>query len=287
MKNLTITRFLTMKDFVLPFLIIIFSTTSISAQNKKVEQYLKIAEDYYLDSQLDKALSELEKAEKFQPRNAEIYWQRALIYHSMDSNQKVISNLTKVIELNPKSFKAYFLRGQIFERESKFEEAVSDYTKAIRLNPKKAETYHRRGTLFGQLTKYKHKAIGDLTKTIQLQPDDFKYYGSRGLEYFDQGNYVSAIEDFTIQIEIINRTKFFKDEHQKKFLEFPLEYRGRAFSLKKDFEKAISDYTKLIEISPKNMRAYSLRSSVYLELGKPALSLADAMKVQELEKEKQ
>ena len=287
MKNLTITRFLNIAVFVLPVLISSFFTISISAQNKKVEQHLKIAEDYHSDSQFDKALSELEKAEKIQPKNAEIYWQRTLIYLSMSDNKKVITNLTKVIELNPKSFKAYFLRGQFYERESEFEEAVSDYTKAIKLNPKKAETYHLRGTLFGQLTKYKHKAIADLTKAIQLQPDDFKYYESRGLEYFTQENYDSAITDFTTQIALINKTKFFKDEQQKKMLEFPLEYRGRSFSLKKDFEKALSDYSKLIEISPKNIRAFSLRSSIYLDLGKSELSLADAMKVQELEKEKQ
>lgn len=287
MKNLTITVFLKITFFVLLGLIIAFFTISVSAQNKKVKQHLKTAGDYYSNLQFDKALSELELAERIQPKNTEIYWQRAMIYQSMDNNKKVITDLTRVIELNPKSFKAYFLRGQIYERESKFEEAVSDYTNAIKLNPKKAETYHRRGTLFGQLTKYKHKAIADLTKAIQLQPDEFKYYESRGLAYFDQDNYDSAIADFTTQIALINKTKFFKDEQQKKFLEFPLEYRGRAFSLKKDFEKAVSDYSKLIEISPKNIRAYSLRSSVYLELGKPELSLADAIKVQELEKKKQ
>ncbi|MBS1796898.1 MAG: tetratricopeptide repeat protein [Acidobacteria bacterium] len=289
MKNLTIAGFLNMTFYVLPFLVITFFTASVSAQSKSIEQYLKAAADYYSDLQFDKALSELEKAEKIQPKNAEIYWQRALIYQLTDKtdNDKAIANLTRVIELNPKSARAYFLRAQIYEMESKFEEAVRDYTKTIKLNPKKAEAYYRRGNLFGQLTKYKHKAIADLTKAIRLRPDSFTYYEARGLKYFEQENYDPAIADFTAQIALIEKTKFLRAEHQKKFLEFPLEYRGRAFWLKKDFEKALSDFSKLIEISPRNIKAFSLRSSIYLELGKPELSLADAMKVQELEKEKQ
>ncbi len=58
--------------------------------------------------------------------------------------------------------------------------------------------------------------------------------------------------------------------------------RGVAYGLKGEFDRAIADYTKAIEINPKDARYYNNRAWYYLKAGKAAQGLQDAEKSLEL-----
>lgn len=56
-----------------------------------------------------------------------------------------------------------------------------------------------------------------------------------------------------------------------------------AYLVKKDFDRAIADATKAIELDPKWYRAYLVRPGAYEAKGEKALADKDREKVKELE----
>jgi tetratricopeptide (TPR) repeat protein len=51
----------------------------------------------------------------------------------------------------------------------------------------------------------------------------------------------------------------------------------------KEYQKAVSDYTKAIDIDSKFVNAYKNRANAYLMMGEKELAEADRRKAQELE----
>ena len=60
--------------------------------------------------------------------------------------------------------------------------------------------------------------------------------------------------------------------------------RGNTFLSIKKYEEAIADYTKAIELDPKDADAYYNRGGAYKALGKTKEAEADFAKAKELEK---
>jgi Tfp pilus assembly protein PilF len=73
----------------------------------------------------------------------------------------------------------------------------------------------------------------------------------RGVDYYDQGDYETAIKKFT---EAINRYGAYTDAYL---------YRGKAHHLKDDYDKAIADYSQAIRIDPNNSEGYFWRGNIY------------------------
>jgi tetratricopeptide (TPR) repeat protein len=59
--------------------------------------------------------------------------------------------------------------------------------------------------------------------------------------------------------------------------------RGNAFADNKDYDKAIADYNKAIELDPENGYAYNSRADTLREAGKAAQGLPDAEKALQLD----
>jgi Tfp pilus assembly protein PilF len=73
----------------------------------------------------------------------------------------------------------------------------------------------------------------------------------RGMNYYDQEDYETAIMEFT---EAINRYNAYADAYL---------YRGRAHHNKEDYDKAIADYSQAIRLDPNNSDGYFLRGNIY------------------------
>jgi tetratricopeptide (TPR) repeat protein len=73
----------------------------------------------------------------------------------------------------------------------------------------------------------------------------------RGVNYYDQKDYETAIKEFT---EAINRYGAYADAYL---------YRGTAYHNKEDYDKAIADYSRVIRLEPNNAHLYFLRGDIY------------------------
>lgn len=69
---------------------------------KKVEELIEQGKFYFLNKQYDKALSEFQKALKFDPRNPRILYNLGVIYESKEDIEIAKILYTKALEINPK-----------------------------------------------------------------------------------------------------------------------------------------------------------------------------------------
>lgn len=83
--------------------------------------------------------------------------------------------------------------------------------------------------------------------------NDYKFYLDNGIYDFQCGKYTDAIEKFNQSLEL------------KSDWEIPYFYRGAAYQALENFDDAILDYTKAIELNNKMTDAYYNRAKILLE----------------------
>jgi len=116
-----------------------------------------------------------------------------------------------------KNAESYFISGNEYYAKSEFDRAIADYTEAIQINPNYAEAYGNRGITYAGKKDY-NLAIADLTEAIRLNNESANryWYYNRGLVYY---------------------------------------YRGVASTNIIDYDHAINDFEKVLEIDPNDVGA--------------------------------
>ena len=256
-------------------------------------------------AEIEKAFLDYNKAIELDANNAMAYFNRGVFYDEIGEYEKAIADYTKTIELDPDYVEAYNNRGVTYESLMECEKAIADYTKAIELDPESAGVYNNRGVASESQGEYE-KAIVDYTKVIELDPEKFFGYYNRGLAYDALGEYESAIADYTKVLELApdnaiaynKREGAIKSQNEKEkalaiekynnINDFaPVDvndyyYRGNFYEALGEYENAIADYTKAIELDLENASAYSNRGNAYKNLGKYQEAITDFTKLIEL-----
>ncbi|MGM0408827.1 MAG: tetratricopeptide repeat protein [Bacteroidota bacterium] len=149
-----------------------------------------------------------------------------------------------------------------------------------------------------------------IDKAIEYNSDYAPFYLTRGKAYFHRGKYKDALKDFNIGMDLIPgqdnkqlESEFYVNRgatHQK-LLNFDqaLEdysktiqinpdnpnvylYRGSLYYQNSDFNEAIDDFSKVINIDPQNPYAFYNRGMVYLKLQEDDKSCDDFHRACEL-----
>jgi tetratricopeptide (TPR) repeat protein len=107
-----------------------------------------------------------------------------------------ISEFNLAIEINPRYAEVYCIRSIIFLVKGQYDNAISDCNKAIEINPKCAWAYNNRGIAYNQGKGQHDKAFSDLTKAIELNPIYADAYNNRGIVYAIKGQFVMACSDW-------------------------------------------------------------------------------------------
>ena len=172
------------------------------------------------------------------------------------SNQQMIFHPDKAIELNPKNALAYasYQVVKISDTATEYSELLKDFEE-------------NRDKNFPANTK-------NLTKAMILEPTDSTFPVLRGLTYVASGsNYegIVALKQLHKQFHNLNED-FMQDINQAKVLKL------------QDYNRALADYTKAIELAPRNGSAYRHRGHLYKELERYSEAVEDyrlALKVDE------
>ena len=150
---------------------------------------------------------------------------------------KAEKKLNEALKLNNNNADAYYELGIIEAIKNNNNKAINYYTKAIKIIPDRDEYYFSRGLAEAYTLKLK-AFIDDMNKVIELNPKSAQAYGSLAITYDRFGNTEKAIEYYDNAIK--------NDDTS-----FDLLYVSRA-ELKvrlKDYDGAIADYNKAIEIT--------------------------------------
>lgn len=112
-------------------------------------------------------VAEFTKQIEKKPKDASLYYNRAIAYAALGKLKVAIEDGTKAIQLNPKYANAYINRGIDYISLGDFKQAMADFNKAIELNPKDATASYARGFAYHKLGK-SEEADKDFAKSVQL-----------------------------------------------------------------------------------------------------------------------
>jgi tetratricopeptide (TPR) repeat protein len=215
------------------------------------------------------------------------YYYRGRAWYGKGDLDKAIADFTKAIAINPEDFNAYYNRGLALANKGAFDKAIADFTKAIKINPNFAYTYGHRGKVWYDKKDY-DKAIADYTKAIKLDPNDFDAYDNRGKAWDKKGDHDKAKVDYAMAKELMAAADFeqelmddiFNYDKAKAINPKALAFynSGLAWYDKKDYDKAITDYTKAIEIDSKYADAYYYRGAAWHDKGNLDKAITDYTK---------
>jgi tetratricopeptide (TPR) repeat protein/S1-C subfamily serine protease len=230
----------------------------------------------------EEAIADINKALELNPGNILYYSYIGNIYTWKEDYAKAIEYFTKAIEAEPDFAKVYAMRGLVYAKQGNRQKFTEDLERALRLQPDNGELYQYRGNGYFAL-KEKQKGIDDFDKAISLDPESVhKYYNSRGFglnvtrgdAYFQIGEKQKGIDDYDKAISL-------DPESAHKYYNL----RGVELNKLEDYEGALRDYNKAIELTPDNALYYSHRGDAYFQIGEKQKGIDDYDKAINLNRE--
>lgn len=162
---------------------------------------------------------------------------------------EAIALFTQLISRNPESANDYNNRGLIYFQLGKTEQAIADYNYALLLNPELDSAYNNRANYyvsFGQLAE----ALTDYEKALDLNPGNIRSWINQGITFRELGLYDLALENLDMALILGGLEDYIYAE------------RGRTYELRGDWNCAIADYQRALNILQHSGAAGRLRRKV-------------------------
>lgn len=275
-------------------------------EKESVNAQVGIARNMIAKKDVENAIKELDRLEKIDSKNPNIFRYRSEGYAQKENYKKAIDDLitwcyydnidaykkTLFIEYAKHEFTYALakitervvkdidnkinwldLRITFYEEYEMYQEAIEDYNaiEALLSSPN-ISIYYGRGECFSETGEY-DKAINEFDKGIALQENEYLYM-SRARAKRLKADYRSAIEDLSKAIELDPMNNF------------AYYMRGWIKEFDKDFQGALKDYNTSVELDKEYAYIYETRGRLYkLHLNEPQLAEKDFEKVLSLEKE--
>jgi tetratricopeptide (TPR) repeat protein len=195
--------------------------------------YIRIGNQYEALNQFDKALSTYFKALEYDPNNAALHNNIAIVFIHLNDNDEAIRWLQKATAINPKYVTAYVnlgdiahlngnfeLAGQAYRNalalqddaalqhklgkleyeQGNFEAAITEFQHILKHHPNDAYTLHDLALAYAALKEYT-QAKRTIQRAIERAPDDFKNYFTLGSIAMYQNAYQEAVQAYQKAIE--------------------------------------------------------------------------------------
>ena len=147
-----------------------------------------------------------------------------------------ISLLDRLISLYPENAADYNNRGLMYFRNNQIIEALCDLSQALEINPRLDSAYNNRANCYaaqGELAD----AIADYDVALDLNPANLRAWINQGITFRELGLYDLALENLEISLIIGDALE------ERIYAE-----RGRTYHLRGDWNCAVGDYQKALEI---------------------------------------
>ncbi|MFT4761612.1 MAG: tetratricopeptide (TPR) repeat protein [Paraglaciecola sp.] len=125
---------------------------------------------------------------------AEILTNRGTFYGSQGKMQLALADLSTGIQLNPKHANAYAMRSMVYFGSRDFEKALADYNTVIDLGSPSSDIIYEKGLVLNELSRFS-EALLALNLAISMNPNKGLYYAERAQANLESGNKSAAIQD--------------------------------------------------------------------------------------------
>jgi tetratricopeptide (TPR) repeat protein len=221
------------------------------------------------------ALSDFNRAIELDPKNARAHNNRGMARLTSGEVKQSIEDFDACIQLDPNFVPAYNNRSFAYAKSDRRQDALADLDKALELDPNVAGTYDNRGSML-LAAQEPQKALADFTRAIQLDPANPNYYAHRRvtltkLEKFAEAQADAIKIEHLVQLSALNEAVFRDRKSAQPYID-----RGIYFLGENQIENALANFTKALELKPKNANALTQRSRAWLRHGDLEKAVNDA-----------
>mmetsp|Transcript_42841 Transcript_42841/g.126936 ORF Transcript_42841/g.126936 Transcript_42841/m.126936 type:complete len:698 (-) Transcript_42841:3-2096(-) len=205
---------------------------------------------YYRMGLEQDAISDLSQAVELGSTGADVFSERGLAYRAQGNMAQAVIDLTAAIEADPAQTQYLSNRAQCLFEQGLYDRAEIDLCKAIQLDGRDADLLYKRG-----ITRYAQRryseAIADLKAALAFQPEpdheaDICYH--LGVSYANLGKHSLAVDQYdTANMRAPGRPHY-------------LHERAKSLQVVEEHEKALRDFTQVIDMQPTNARALFRRA---------------------------
>lgn len=248
---------------------------SITAQEKVKSEYQEFIEKGIALLKQDSLLQaepfflQAIKAEPTQKSNSILYNYLGQIQERTGRTQEALTSYGNAINLVPNSTEFLLNRAALYMRLENDDRALYDYTAVLEQKPDNQEALFFRAYLRTGKRMYKEARL-DYEKLIELNPNNEKAILGLALLNDKDNRPQEAMEQITSLISFFPNKALYN------------EIRGGMHQQRKNYELAIKDFNKAIELEPENPDHLISRAECYLEMRKRKLAYADLQKAQSL-----
>lgn len=194
----------------------------------------------------------------------------------VDNIMKEIDDRPTLKKWKEKKYNLYMSRAQSNFELEKLETAISDLTAAITNVRRHAESFRMRGICYYLLKQYEN-AIYDFTQTVYKAPTDLQPLVLRAETYLANGETKLAIKDFEACLMLNNH---FKQAYDANLISNICVQLGQIYLEMNDHTKALKRFTQACDKN--NIKALKHRAHLYYKLGEYEKAVSDLSKLIQL-----
>ena len=246
--------------------------------------FLELGEVQVKVGQLEQAIKSFNEGIKINPDALIYYCKRGYAKYEIGYHYEAIEDCEKALAIDKDFVHALYTLGFIYRRLGNYKEAIDNYTQALNVKwspfdkSVTAQNHIALGAInfnYGYLNAnngYIDLAMEEYKKAINLEPKNKDIYFNRGSDLMILGDSNGAQKDWQKGLELEDKdvASLLKDSEQNSEInntaDFYLQYGLKKLN-SKDFEGAIKELTKAIEIDPNDANLYFKRSIAKSKVG--------------------
>ena len=259
---------------------------------------------YYLQGDFDPAIEAFTRSLARNPLQINHYIGRSACYMNILQFDRALADVEKILQIDPKHVVATMFRGEHYSLQKDYQAALACFNRVIELAPEKASTYIDRGMLSFEQGEAA-QALGDLNHGIALMGTFPLSFFLRSLVQYRLNNPDASRADLETALGLSQKAALVVDSFNlnvykeqldwancyygwalEKFpkLGFACQGRGDANFVNDRFAQALEDYTRAIQLMPREAILYLRRGRAYVAAAQPQLAAEDFQQVEKLTK---
>ncbi len=222
------------------FILIIFLSSyqiqHLSAQD--AEKYFVLANQFYKSQKYDEAIQNYQNALKINPTFAKASHNLGNVYYALGEPIDAMKYYNQSIQNAPDDFAPYISRGFLYLDLKKIKEAENDLQKSLKLKPDAPEG---------------HYLLGSIRFNQNKKDEACKFWKMAAAK-----GHIQANQDVQNKCESIAKIALLKDKKQGKKPTSAKDFikSGEEKLEKRDYQNALLDFEKAIELDKKSGQAY-------------------------------
>ena len=206
------------------------------------------------DRKIIKQIKKYNKKIKRNNNSARLYLKRGYLKFCLKDYKSAIEDFTTAQSMAPTNVNIYYLRGRAWYERGNYQDAMEDFNKAIELKKHDSKLYISRGLLKDKIGEY-DSAIDDYTIALKYNKHSGIAYINRGIAKDKSGKPIASIGDYQRAIKVSKEVA-------------PQAYynMGLAQCKREQYEDAVENFSKAIELNSIYSDAYYNRGKAYIKL---------------------